>query len=349
MIEIKNKYIIGTHIMFYEIEMVGEHVQSIINAVKEVKNQENISVDLFFNISEYFEKIDRTKISKDELISRFKELVKQLETEIKSNVSYKVYEDNEPLTMVDYRRDLNYNGCKNNDYVIWGESDALLPKEMFHALESIKDYANKQNIHRFVTTFGVRKMWDEHWKPLEHIDMTDKPLHQKFLPDGSKNPEAYNQPYSIRYTMNIDEMNEINSKYDSFDIRVMNHPHFDGSGLVLSSDLIKTGVNIPQSIIGHAVDDTAMMTMCKLLMGSQYVQFIVKNILKVHNREHPKKRNYCLQMEGDRICTQEKGPNQRGSWYENLKQMANINLSNCGDKQTKFYDYEDFKKVMEKE
>ena len=33
---------IGTHIMFYEIEMVKEHVQSIINAIETVDNKENI-------------------------------------------------------------------------------------------------------------------------------------------------------------------------------------------------------------------------------------------------------------------------------------------------------------------
>jgi len=55
---LKNKYIIGTHIMFYEIEMVNEHIQSIINAIETVDNKENITVDLFYNISEYFEKIN---------------------------------------------------------------------------------------------------------------------------------------------------------------------------------------------------------------------------------------------------------------------------------------------------
>ena len=75
---------------------------------------------------------------------------------------------------------------------------------------------------------------------------------------------------------------------------------------------------------------------------------LVNNILKVHNREHPKKRRYCLQMDSDKVCTQEKGPNQRGKWYELLKQMANINLNNVGDNQNKFYDYEDFKKEMKK-
>ena len=59
MIELKNKYIVGTHIMFYEIEMVSEHIQSLINAVNTVENKENITIDLFYNISEFFEKINR--------------------------------------------------------------------------------------------------------------------------------------------------------------------------------------------------------------------------------------------------------------------------------------------------
>ena len=52
-------------------------------------------------------------------------------------------------------------------------------------------------------------------------------------------------------------------------------------------------------------------------------------------------------MEGDRVCTQEKGPNQRGDWYENLKYLANVNLSTFGKSQERFNTYEDFNKVME--
>ena len=72
------------------------------------------------------------------------------------------------------------------DYVIWGETDCLLPREMFNALEMIKDYANKNNIHRYVTTFATRKMWDASWGVLEHVDMMDKPFIEKKLPDGIK-------------------------------------------------------------------------------------------------------------------------------------------------------------------
>jgi len=346
--KVHNKYIIGTHIMFYEIDMVKEHIQSLINAVNTVENKDNITIDLFYNISEFFEKINREEISKDDLITKFLSLVKTVES-TGCNVTYKIYEDDDkPITMVDYRRDLNYHGCVDNDYVIWGESDALLPKEAFSTLDSIKEYANQNNIHRYVVTFALRKMWDDSWKVLEHTEFTDKQYYETELPDGTRNEKAFTEPHSIRYSMSIDEMNEINQRCDELDVRVLKQPQFDGSILVLSSDLLKNGVNVPRCILGHAVDDTSMMSSCKQIMGDAYVQFIIKNILKVHNRNHPEKRNYCLQMEGDRICTQEKGPNQRGGWYENLKHLANVNLSTFGKSQNRFNTYEDFKKIMEK-
>ena len=75
--ELKNKYIIGTHVMFNEIDMAEELIQSIYNALETVDNKHNVCVDLFFNISEYFERIDTSKTSKDELITKFKNLVKK--------------------------------------------------------------------------------------------------------------------------------------------------------------------------------------------------------------------------------------------------------------------------------
>tara|TARA_R110001592_G_scaffold348004_1_gene641861 strand:- start:5038 stop:6063 length:1026 start_codon:yes stop_codon:yes gene_type:complete len=339
--KIDHKYIIGTHIMFYEIDMAEEHIQSIINAVETVDNKENIHVDLFFNISEYFEKIDTSKISKQGLLDKFNNLVKKLNC----SVSYKIYDDNEPFTMVDYRRDLNYYNCKNYDYVIWGETDCLLPKEMFQSLETIKQYASQNGIHRYVTTFATRKMWDATWGVLEHVDMIDKPFIEKKLPDGSINPEVAKSPHSIRYTMSIDEMNKINEKSEEFDLRILNHPQFDGSGLVLSSDLLKNGVNIPHCIMGHLVDDTSMMQSCKQIMGNNYVQFIVKNILKVHNREHPKKRLYALDMDSNRDLALV-NTTKKGDWFYKMRDLVHVNLGTFGSHQSRFNTYEDFKKSI---
>ena len=342
--KLKNKYIIGTHIMFYEIDMAEEHIQSIINTVNEVDNKENIHVDLFFNISEYFEKIDTTKTSKSELEDKFKSLVEKLH-KVCFTVSYKIYDENKPVTMVDYRRDLNYFNCKNYDYIIWGETDALLPKETFQALEQIKEYATANNIHRYVTTFATRKMWDPSWKVLEHVDFTDKEYYETKLPDGSRDERAFNEPHSIRYTMGIDEMNKINAKANEFELGILRQPQFDGSCLVLSGDLIKNGVNVPHCIMGHLVDDTSMMYSCKQIMGQAYVQFVVKNILKVHNRNHPKKRMYALDMDSDRdlaLANTEK----KGDWFYKMRDLVHFNLGNFGPSQARFNTYKDFEEKI---
>ena len=64
-------------------------------------------------------------------------------------------------------------------------------------------------------------------------DFTNLP----YYPLDGTNPEAFTEPHQCRYTMNIDEMNDINAKAkDEFDIRIIRKPQFDGSGLILSSD-----------------------------------------------------------------------------------------------------------------
>ena len=331
--------------MFYEIDMLDDLVQSILNASESVENKQNITIDFLFNMSEYFEKIDTEQIEKDKLEVKFFDYLTRLRN-FGLKVQFEIYTDDKPLTMVDYRRDLNYNNCKKYDYIIWGESDAMVPKELFQSLEIIRDHANENNIHRYITTFAVRKMWDASWKLLEHPEFTDKPYYETKHPDGSRNDKAFEEPHSIRYTMSIDEMNAVNSKTDHLDIRVLNKPQFDGSILCISSDLIKNGVNIPHCIFGHLVDDTSMMYSCQQIMGDAYVQFVVKNILKVHNRMHPKKRLYALDMDRSRKLT-DVDNSGKGEWFHKMKELVHYNLNNFGSSQARFNTYKDFEKIME--
>lgn len=340
--KLRNKYIIGTHIMFYEIDMVGEHIQSIVNAANTIENPKNITVKLLFNISEYFEKVDRKKTQPSVLIEKFYKEVGKLKKE-GLIVDSQIYREDKPLTMVDFRRDLNYYGCQEHDFVIWGESDCLLPEQTFTALEQLKSYTNSNNIHRYITTFAVRKMWDKSWEPLEHPEMTNKPLHPRTLPDGSLNPEAFQQPYSINYTMTIEEMNTINNQAEELTLTTLNTPKFDGSGLIISSDLIKAGANIPPGIFGLSAEDTAFMYSCLQIMGENYIQFIIKNILKVHNRQHPQKRQYALDMANSSTSTQR----LKGDWYNKLRDINKQNLDIMfGNPQGKLLSYKDFTKTL---
>ena len=56
MITLKNKYVIGTHVMFFEIEMFKDFIDGMINLLETVENKENVIVDLCFNLSQKLEK-----------------------------------------------------------------------------------------------------------------------------------------------------------------------------------------------------------------------------------------------------------------------------------------------------
>lgn len=334
--EISNKYIIGTHVMFYEIDMIQEFMQSLKQSIEVITNPQNITVDFVFNLCEYFGKIDTLEVSKEELKSRFAQHLKVFDgLDIDLQVSY--YDKEEPYTMIDYRRDLNYNSCRTHDFIIWGESDSLLPKQTFAALEGLSSYASQNGIHRYTATFAVRKMWDSSWSPLEHPICEGKQYYEK------DNPLCWTSPHSIRYTMSIEEMNEINDRYAETELSVLSQPQFDGSCLVISSDLIKAGCNIHPGMWGIAAEDTSFMYSCMQLMGNNYRQFVFKNILKVHNREHPLKRKYILDYNSNNKSTQSK----KGEWNNVMRDLNKETLSIIlSNPQKKILSYKDFEQKM---
>ena len=71
MTKLNKKYVIGTHVMFFEIEMYKDFIDGLINLIETVENKENIYIDLCFNMSEILEKIDRKKIDEEQLLGAF--------------------------------------------------------------------------------------------------------------------------------------------------------------------------------------------------------------------------------------------------------------------------------------
>ena len=44
--KLENRYIIGCHCMFYEIDMVEEYLNSLKLAMKDIENKENIKIEM---------------------------------------------------------------------------------------------------------------------------------------------------------------------------------------------------------------------------------------------------------------------------------------------------------------
>jgi len=328
--KLENRYIIGCHCMFYEIDMVEEYLNSLKLAMEDIENKENIKIEMMWNMSQYFEK--------SEVMTSIYSKIEKLEK--KYDIVSLFYKDDEnPYTMADYRRELN-NKCNGFDYVIWGESDCLMPRQMFGVLEQLKTYANQQGIHRYITTFGVRKMWDESWKVLEHPKFTDKPYYEMDTEEETR--LATTSPWSIRYTMSQKEMDEVNSDVDDLDVKMITYPKFDGSGLVISSDLLRSGANVPPAVYMNG-DDTSFLESCRLHMGDNYRQFVVRNILKVHNRTHPKKRRYVKNEDETLTSHKKRG---KKAWYKTFNDISKGNLSKLFYSQERFANYKDFQKAL---
>ena len=325
--KLNNKYIIGCHVMFYEIDMVEEYLNSVHLALEDIENKENVKVEMMWNMSQYFEQSN----SMQSIYAKIEKLERKYDF-----VSLFYEDDDKPYTMADYSRELN-NQCNECDYVIWGESDCLMPRQMFGVLEQLKEYANSQGVHRYITTFGIRKMWDESWKVLEHPAFTDKPYYDMDTEEDKRKAES--SPWSIRYTMSQVEMDEVNSQTKELSVQMINYPKFDGSGLVISSDLLRTGANIPPAVYMNG-DDSSFLESCRLHMGDRYSQFVINNILKVHNRNHPKKRRY-VQGEDDSLNTHFKRATK--NWYKEFNDVSKGNLNKLYRSQEPFAK-KDFKK-----
>jgi len=201
----------------------------------------------------------------------------------------------------------------------------LIPKQTFEILDSLHSNNVNQNTHKYLAFFGTCKMWDEGWKPIEHTDFTDKPH-----TDGD-----IENWWSLCYTMNLKEMNEINDKVEELDVRVVNPYKFNGCGLVISSDVVKSGVNIPKSAF-FIHEDTAFMHSLQKTFDGGIPQFIIKNILLVHNRKHPKKREYV----GDEIGNTPSQQRESSKWYEKASRYSHHNVYTMYG-QEKIYNWKD--------
>ena len=330
--KLTKRYVIGTHVMWFEIEMYNDFINGMVNLLETVENKENVTIDLCFNMLQHFEKVDWDKIKKHELVVKFKKGVATLES-MGYIVNQEIKDGDEFYFHADYRRDLNYNYCKKVDYVVWGETDSFFPREAFQVIEALSRYTDEQKIHRYLLSFSDRKMWDSSWDPLVHVDYRDV----EFIDDdkGHLNPNQAKSP------MAIDVMNEINAKANGeFDFGMIRQPKISGACLVLSSDLIKSGVNIPPCLLYN--DDEGLSIMAYKLMNQNYIQFVCENVLHVHARRHPKKRMYVLNEDNPHSFI-----NQKNNDFQTFLKMSRENINTLVSGQGKFKEYDDLKNILE--
>ena len=119
---LKNKFVIGCLVQWYEIELIEEYLQSVRQALKYVENSENVIIDITFTTNQQLERIDEAQIEMDTIEKRFLSMVED---------DWSVRITDELVTIADYRRWFNDFYCEKTDVLMWGETDSLIPRQTF--------------------------------------------------------------------------------------------------------------------------------------------------------------------------------------------------------------------------
>jgi len=314
----KTKFAIGCLVQWYEADIIGEYIDSLIDAVASYDGEVLIDFTITKNNKNY-ENFNGTDDDMKKCISSIEEKVNKL------SANYRIVDG--LYSISEYRQKFNTDFCDKVDVLVWGEPDMLAPRQTFIILDSLHNQVSTQT-SKYLATFGTSKMWDESWKPLAHIEFTDK----TFEPEDTKNW------WSLKYTMSKDEMNSFNDKVEDLMITTISPHKFQGCGLVISSEVIKSGVNIPNSVF-FVHEDTAFMYMTQKVLGN-IPQYHFKNILMVHNRKHPKK---MLNVIGkDKFNEHDVGKlRNQNEWYTKAFEMSLENCNNIFNPNHKSFTWKD--------
>lgn len=327
---LKNKYFFGCQVQFYELEMFQEHINSLKQMVENVENKENITFHFLFNFQQHFEKIDWQKFYQEygngeqfvDGVTGFlifkNEFAKhwgQLSWEHCNIIIEFKFDDESFYNIADYRRDISWQYCNDHDFICWSETDSLWPKQTLEIMEGLVNAVGEQ-FPKFVANFAGRKNWDSSWDQIVH------PLYEKVQYQDNED-WIFNNEASEKSYMTLERMNEINNiDMSKIEVHSLTEPKADGSCLIFSSELLKSGVTLPKSLIHHG-EDESMLRIAKRIMGDNFVQFHIHNILRVHNRRHPKKRMFILNEDNPTgICSNEK----KGNWWGMLEEKSKFNL-----------------------
>jgi hypothetical protein len=305
----KTKFAIGCLVQWYECEIIEEYVNSLKEAIKNYDGE--VIVDFYINSNQDLEKcISPNKL--EECLTKIRNIL----------LPFNVIENNTLFTIADYRRKFLEEYHNKAEVLIQGESDALMPRQTFTVLDMLHQQV-KDTTPKYISTFGICKMWDNSWKPLEHKDFTDKPF--KDL--------DFDNWWSHHYTMTLEEMNSFNNKVEDLEIINIKPHKFNGCGFIISSDTVKAGVNVPRG--AFFIDDSALLAMAHKILPDM-PQYHFQNILIVHNRHHPKKRMYVKDESG---ANHEK--RLSNNWYNIANNFCKINDANIFNPSHKFYTWDD--------
>ena len=274
------------HIMWYEGKMVRETLDSLQQALDVVPDLD-IKLAFCINLQTYVEKPSKGSVI--ECINPF------IDHPVLQRKNVEIYykKDKDPFyNIADWRREAYEKDFK---YTVWGESDALLPKDFFYVL------ANIEIKQPHILCFASRPMWDNTWDIVTHEKLQgyQKPCqckdHEQKDCSVDNCIEFLEAPLKYKDYITQEQLDKFND--EAGDIKIVGLPDLkiDGSLMCLSG-----GLPTPFIAPGmHFVREDSCAENFFRIKGIP--QFCVKTRLKGHNYWHPLKRTNTDATRNDKV------------------------------------------------
>ena len=260
------KYHISVHISPYEID----NYQTFIHQLRRNLNYTE-GCDIIFtpmlNLSPYFYNWDKSTLSKDFFIDKFKSLNDIVSS--KCNLFEFINEEEKILGAFSYKTMFLKEFKNKVDAFIWFDSDMIFPDNTISSL--ISAYESVEDKHCIITP-QIHRLWDNTWEVLVNKDyMGGKASHANYFGFDS---------YSL-------------FKIKDRDLSVIkNENRFKfGAGWcnLLSSDLFKDYIDFTYNLGHYGPDDTFIMLLLdhyKFNKNKNINQYIIKNLVITENYKY---------------------------------------------------------------
>lgn len=259
-----NKIICTLHVMWYESFMINETLDSVQAAIS--NTTDNINLIVCLNSQTYIEKPDIGVIPED----MFNEFLSH--PVLKTAKFIRKTDDDAFYNIGDWAREI-YGPEYDAKYVVWLESDCLVPEDYFFLLQNI-------DINRpHTVSLANRKMWDSSWDAVEH------PFIQQIPRTGPPEEPQRNtpEPYGVGHYISLEQLNEFNKKFEPV-LNELSQPKVDGCMTAVSR-------NFPTPFIAEGVHLGGHDFYMECFMKKHNIpQYHISTRLKGHNCAHPKKR-----------------------------------------------------------
>jgi hypothetical protein len=263
---LKDKVLFHMHVMWYESQMINETLDSLYLALNNTTL--NVDIKICLNSQTYIEQ--PIKGNADDMFNEFINhfVLKNAEIIHKTN-------DDDFYNIGDWRREIYNSEYK---YIIWGESDTLIPEDYFYILENINIF------EPHILSLSSRKMWDDSWKIVEHVS----------LQNLSKSHEELGILSCGGY-IDYQQLCKFNLEIDKINIIKLPMNKIDGSMLALSPNLPSPFISPNQHFVG---EDTCAEIFFK---KHNIPQYHISTRIKGHNYNHHLKRTNTPNTRNDEI------------------------------------------------